>query len=185
MAVFWTYFLFDLLQRDPRLIERRLQDQEAQAEQQRFKKLFLLILPLGLIVTGLDFRFSWTRALVNWPLWISILGQIMVVTAYTFVFWVMRTNTFAGSTIHVEAEQTVISNGPYAIVRHPMYLGMLVMALGIPIALQSLVALPLFALFVPIFVYRIVYEERTLRSELLGYVDYCRHVRFRLIPAVW
>jgi protein-S-isoprenylcysteine O-methyltransferase Ste14 len=185
MALFWTYFLVDLLKRDPQLVERRLRHQEPEPEHQRFRKLFTLILPLGLIVTGLDFRFAWTRSLVTFPLWLTILGQLMVVAAYTFVFWVMRTNTFAGSTIQVEAEQTVISSGPYAIVRHPMYLGMLVMALGIPIALQSCVALPLFALFLPIFVYRIVHEERTLRSELAGYSEYCQRVRYRLIPPLW
>lgn len=185
MALFWTYFLVDLLRRDPQLVERRLQHQEPEPEHQRFQKLFTLILPLGLIAAGLDFRFAWTRLVVTFPLWLSILGQLMVVAGYTFVFWVMRTNTFAGSTIQVEAEQTCISTGPYAIVRHPMYLGMLVMALGIPIALQSCVALPLFALFLPIFVYRIVHEERTLRSQLTGYSEYCHRVRNRLIPLLW
>lgn len=185
MALSWTYFLIDLLRRDPDLVERRLRHQEQEPEQNRFQNLFTVLLLLGLITTGLDFRLSWTHKLVTFPLWLSILGQIMVVAAYTFAFWVMRTNAYAGSTIQVEADQAVISKGPYAFVRHPMYLGMLTMALGLPLALQSLVALPLFALFFPIFVYRIVYEERTLRSQLAGYSNYCDHVRFRLVPLLW
>lgn len=185
MAAFWTYFLVDLLRRDSQLIERRLRDEEPQPEEQRFRKLFALIVPVGLIIAGLDFRFGWTRSLVRFPLGLSILGQFMVVSGYTFVFWVMRTNTFAGSTVQVEAQQSVISTAPYAIVRHPMYLGMLVMAFGIPIALESWVSFPVFALFLPILMYRIVHEERTLKENLPGYSDYCRRVRSRLIPWVW
>jgi protein-S-isoprenylcysteine O-methyltransferase Ste14 len=97
----------------------------------------------------------------------------------------MKTNTFAGTTIQVEAEQKVIRHGPYRIVRHPMYLGMVLTALGIPIALGSYVAFPLFALFVPVLIYRLVHEERTLRRNLSGYTEYCAITRSRLVPWVW
>ena len=76
-------------------------------------------------------------------------------------------------------------NSPYAVVRHPLYAGMLMWALGTPFALGSYVAVPLFALLVPLIVYRLVNEEKVLRRELAGYVEYCGRTRFRLVPGVW
>jgi protein-S-isoprenylcysteine O-methyltransferase Ste14 len=185
MSVFWTGFLLYLLKSDPQLIERRLARRESEPQQQRFQKLFILILFPALIVTGLDFRFGWSRSLAPFPTWLVLLGQVAVAAGYSFVFWVMKTNTFAGTTIQVEAEQKVISHGPYQIVRHPMYLGMVLTALGIPIALGSYVALPFFALFVPVLIYRLVHEERTLRQGLPGYAEYCDRQPFRLLPWIW
>src|SRR5579862_7820302 len=166
MSVFWTSFLLYLLKSDPQLIERRLESRESEPEQRLFQKLFALLLLLALVVAGLDFRFGWSHSLGPFPTWLVLIGQVAVVAGYSFVFWVMKTNTFAGTTIQVEAEQKVIRHGPYRIVRHPMYLGMVLTALGIPIALGSYVAFPLFALFVPVLIYRLVHEERTLRRNL-------------------
>ena len=97
----------------------------------------------------------------------------------------MKTNTFAASTIQVESKQIVIDRGPYALVRHPKYTGMVVTVLAVPLALGSYVALPLFALLVPLLVYRLIHEERILRRDLAGYADYCERTRFRLVPRVW
>jgi len=185
MSVFWTSFLLYLLKSDPQLIERRLESRESEPEQRLFQKLFALLLLLALVVAGLDFRFGWSHSLGPFPTWLVLIGQVAVVAGYSFVFWVMKTNTFAGTTIQVEAEQKVIRHGPYRIVRHPMYLGMVLTALGIPIALGSYVAFPLFALFVPVLIYRLVHEERTLRRNLSGYTEYCAITRSRLVPWVW
>jgi protein-S-isoprenylcysteine O-methyltransferase Ste14 len=185
MSVLWTFFLIDLLRHSPQLIERRLEGREAEPEQRTFQKLFLVILVLALIAAGLDFRLGWSRSLRSIPLWLILAGQAVSVAAYSFVFWVMKTNTFAGSTIRVEEKQRVIDIGPYAIVRHPMYLGMAMLALGMPIALASCVALPIFALIIPVLVYRLIHEERTLRRSLAGYEEYCQRLRFRLLPWVW
>ena len=185
MSALWTGFLVDLLRSDPQLVERRLQGREAEPEQKLFQKLFTLILFPALVVAGLDFRFGWSRRIAPIPLWLIFLGQIATMAGYCFVFWVMKTNTFAGTTIQVETGHTVISQGPYRFVRHPMYLGMVLTALGIPIALGSYVAFPLFALFVPVLIYRLVYEERTLRRNLPGYSEYCATTRFRLVPWIW
>ena len=97
----------------------------------------------------------------------------------------MKTNAFASSTIQVEAGQSVIQSGPYALVRHPMYLGMITMSLASPLALGSYMALPVFALLLPVFIYRLIHEERTLRRELEGYGEYCARVTHRLIPHLW
>ncbi len=185
MAGFWTFFFIYFLKHDPQLLERRLQRHEPDPEQRRFQKLFSLILFLALIVAGLDFRSGWSRSIAPVPLAVVVAGQIVTVASYWFVFWVMKTNSFAASTIQVETAQPVIQSGPYAIVRHPMYLGMAVTALSMPLALGSYVALPLFALHVPLLMYRLIHEERTLCRDLPGYVEYRQRTRSRLLPWLW
>ena len=94
-------------------------------------------------------------------------------------------NTFAASTIQVEAEHRVIDTGPYAVVRHPMYTGMALTALATPFALGSYIAAPAFVLIVPVLTYRLIHEEKTLRRDLAGYEEYCARLRRRLVPFVW
>jgi protein-S-isoprenylcysteine O-methyltransferase Ste14 len=186
IAGFWTIFLMDFLKRDPALLERRLQRRETEPEQRLFQRLFMLSVILAYILPGLDFRFGWSRTqLGGVPLVLVVAGEIMVAVGYVFIFWVMKTNTFAASTIRVESGQRVIDSGPYAAIRHPMYTGMLVWALGTPLALGSYVALPVFALLIPGLAFRLVNEERVLRRDLPGYIEYCERVRFRLIPGLW
>jgi protein-S-isoprenylcysteine O-methyltransferase Ste14 len=185
MTAFWTFFLINFLKHDRQLLERRLQHRETEPEQRRFQKLFPLILLLAFLVAGLDFRFGWSRALLPVPLVVMAFGQVMTVAGYCLVFWVMKTNTFAASTIQVETGQNVIDRGPYALVRHPMYLGMAMTALGIPLALASSVAFPVFALLLPLLVYRLIHEECALRRNLPGYSEYCERTRRRLLPWFW
>ncbi len=186
MAVFWASFFINLLKHDPQLLERRLQKKEIEPEQRLFQKLFSVITFPAFILTGLDFRFGWSR---EWlgpvPLALVAAGQVVAVAGYCFVFWVMKTNTFASTTIQVEAGQSVIQAGPYALVRHPMYFGMAAMALGSPLALGSYVAVPVFALLVPVLIYRLIHEERVLHRDLPGYSEYCERTRRRLVPFVW
>ena len=115
----------------------------------------------------------------------KVAGQVIVVAGYWLVFWTMKVNSFASSIIQVEAQQTVIDRGPYAWVRHPMYLGMALSALALPLALGSYIALPLFALLPLLLGYRLVHEERTLCRDLAGYAEYCQRARYRLLPWVW
>ena len=165
---------------------RRLRHEEVDAAQKLFQRIFVPVTLAALALTGLDFRFGWSR---HWPgpvpLAVVLAAQALAVAGYWFVFWVMKTNAFASSTIQVEAGQSVIQSGPYALVRHPMYLGMITMSLASPLALGSYMALPVFALLVPVFIYRLIHEERTLRRELEGYGEYCARVRHRLIPHLW
>jgi protein-S-isoprenylcysteine O-methyltransferase Ste14 len=185
MAGLWSYFLIDLLERSPQLLERRMRHEEVDAAQKMFQRIFLPVTLSAFAWTGLDFRFGWSR---HWPgpvpLAVVLAAQALAVAGW-FVFWVMKTNAFASSTIQVEAGQSVIQSGPYALVRHPMYLGMITMSLASPLALGSYMALPVFALLLPVFIYRLIHEERTLRRELEGYGEYCARVRHRLIPHLW
>jgi protein-S-isoprenylcysteine O-methyltransferase Ste14 len=174
-AGFWTYFTFDFLKRDPKLLERRMQRKESQPQQRWFQRLWMIIAIPAFILASLDFRFGWTR---RWtgelPVAVVLLAQGIVIGGYWVVFWVMKTNTFAASVIQVESSQTVIEAGPYSLVRHPMYTGIVLTMLATPLALGSLVTLPLFALCVPLLIFRLIFEERLLRQSLPGYADYPR-----------
>jgi protein-S-isoprenylcysteine O-methyltransferase Ste14 len=185
-AAFWIFSQIYFLRHDPRLVERRLQNKEVQPQQRLFQGLWSVILPVSFVLAGLDFRLGWSR---HWlglvPLAGVLAGDAGVLAGYSLVFWVMKTNTFAASTIQVEAEHRVIDTGPYARVRHPMYTGMTVTALATPFALGSYIAAPAFALIVPVLIYRLIYEEKTLRRGLAGYAEYCERVRRRLVPLVW
>jgi protein-S-isoprenylcysteine O-methyltransferase Ste14 len=116
---------------------------------------------------------------------LSLVSDALVAAGFGFVFWVLKVNSFAGRTITVDAGQKVISTGPYAWVRHPMYLGAIVLWTFTPLALGSWVALPAFVLLIPFYVIRLLNEEKVLRAELPGYSDYCLKTRCHLIPAVW
>jgi protein-S-isoprenylcysteine O-methyltransferase Ste14 len=97
----------------------------------------------------------------------------------------IQENSYGASTIQIAEDQKVISTGPYAIVRHPMYAGALVMLAGIPLALGSWWGLFFFFLTLPILVWRLLDEERFLHKNLPGYTEYTQKVRYRLIPFVW
>jgi protein-S-isoprenylcysteine O-methyltransferase Ste14 len=98
---------------------------------------------------------------------------------------VYRENTFSAATIQIASNQTVVSTGPYAIVRHPMYVGGLLYLGATPLALGSFWGLIPVAAILPLLIWRILDEEHYLARELPGYVDYERRVRYRLVPFVW
>jgi len=182
----WVIISLWLLKTDPQLMERRMQSQESDPAQKLFQKLSTVIFFPAMLTPGFDFRFGWTRFwLAAVPVWVVLVGQAASLAGSGVIFWALKANSFAGKTIQVEAGQTVISSGPYAIVRHPFYAGLLMWALGTPFALGSCVAVPLFALLVPVFVYRLVNEEKILRRDLAGYAEYCGRTRFRLVPGLW
>jgi len=119
------------------------------------------------------------------PLWLSLVSDAMILGGLLMIFWVRKVNRFASRTIQVEAGQKVISSGPYALVRHPMYSGSHVIWLCAPQALGSYIGWPAFTLLIPFCVFRLLNEEKFLRQELPGYREYCLRTRFRLIPFVW
>jgi protein-S-isoprenylcysteine O-methyltransferase Ste14 len=175
-----------LLKRDPELLRRRMLHREKRPEQRRLKGIGVVVTLASLLLSGLDHRFGWSRAWVGpVPGWLSLVALGAVAGFYVFIFWVLSVNRFAARVIQVEPNQPVVSTGPYRVVRHPMYAGSVVLWLSVPVALGSYVASPVSALLIPIFVLRLLYEERFLRRELPGYGDYCERTRYRLIPFVW
>jgi len=172
--------------RDPKLLERRLQNHEPRHEQRRFKMLAVPLWIIMMVLPGLDYRFGWSIGMGGGvPVWLTGVSWAIVVVAWWLVFLVLRFNSFASSIVQVEAGQRVITDGPYGVVRHPMYTGFGLMTLATPIALGSYVAFVPALLVIPLLVIRLVDEERVLRQELPGYTEYCRHTRFRLIPSVF
>jgi protein-S-isoprenylcysteine O-methyltransferase Ste14 len=182
MIVFSVYYF----KHDPQMVERRLQSKEKVKEQRVVMRVAGLVFVVAVLIPGLDHRFGWTRELAGGvPLWLRIVAQALVLAGYLMTIRVIDVNRFAARTIQVEAGQTVVSAGPYAVVRHPMYLGALVMWLSLAPALGSYVALPFFALLIPVIVVRLLNEEKVLRLGLPGYDEYCQKTRFRFVPYIW
>lgn len=170
---------------DPGLLKRRMETHEKEAEQRLFRRLFVPIWIAGLAVPGFDYRFGWSSAVLGRvPLWLALIAQVLVVCGYLLIFQVLKVNSFASSTIQVETGQKVISTGPYRLVRHPMYSAFLLVLVATPLALGSYIAFPVFALLIPLLVFRAVNEEKLLRRQLPGYADYCLRTRFRLVPFI-
>jgi protein-S-isoprenylcysteine O-methyltransferase Ste14 len=189
LALAWVPpFLFALhaSKHDPQLLERRLRVKERNPRQTLVKVLGTVILFATIGLSALDFRFGWSRAWLGaGPLWAVIVGQAGVLAGISLVIWTMKANSFAGRTIVVEAGQKVATTGPYAVVRHPMYAGIVLFVLATPLALGSYIALPAFVLIIPMLAFRLLDEEKVLRRDLAGYAEYCQHTRFRLVPGVW
>jgi protein-S-isoprenylcysteine O-methyltransferase Ste14 len=116
---------------------------------------------------------------------LSILGNVFGVLGFLVYFLVIRENRFAAATVKVAESQTVVSTGPYAVVRHPMYSGAVLMLAWAPLALDSWWGLLFVPLFVGLLVWRLLDEEKFLRRNLPGYDEYTRKVRYRLVPLVW
>lgn len=173
-----------LARKDPALLQRRVQAGPI-AEKERSQKIIQGLAGISflsmIVVPALDRRLGWSQA----PLPVVVLGDALVLVGFFVVFLVFRENTFTSSVIEVAAEQRVIDSGPYAVVRHPMYAGALVLVAGIPLALGSLVGLAALVPFTAIIVWRLLDEERFLVAHLRGYAAYRQRNRWRLIPGVW
>jgi protein-S-isoprenylcysteine O-methyltransferase Ste14 len=181
-AVFAAYFY----RRDPGLLERRLRNKEPRREQRQFKMLWVPLWVCTLALPGLDYRLGWSVALLGGvPLWLTGVSLAVVLGAWLLVFHVLRFNSFASAIVQVETNQKVVADGPYRVVRHPMYAGFTLLILATPFALGSFVAFLPALLLIPVLVFRLLDEERVLRQQLSGYVEYCEHTRFRLIPSVF
>ena len=172
------------LKHDPKLVERRMKVGPA-AEQRPAQKIIMAITLAGfillIVLPGLDYRWHWS----SMPPWLVLAANVVLALSFAIFFIVLKQNSYAASTIRVEADQPVVSTGLYAIVRHPLYSGALLLMLVTPLALGSYwTVLVAFAL-IPVLMWRLLDEERFLKQNLPGYADYCRATRFRLIPLIW
>ena len=187
LAVFFGASLLmtlDLMRTDPALLARRLHGGPA-AEARPAQQIAMLCASAGflalLVVPGLDYRFGWSHV----PAAVIIAGDVLTTIGLYAVFLVYKVNTFASATIEVTGGQHVISSGPYAIVRHPMYAGSMLYLLGTPLALGSYWGLLALAAMMPALIWRLLDEERFLCTTLPGYSEYTVTVRWRLIPGVY
>ena len=173
-----------LMRKDPALLERRMHGGPT-AEKEPTQKLVMTLASLGFIATivvpALDYRFRWS----NVPIYVVIAGDVLTILGFLITFRVFQENTFTSATVEIAQDQKVISTGPYAIVRHPMYVGGLLIFIGAPLALGSYWGLLAFLVALPGLVWRLLDEEKFLAKNLPGYVEYKQRVRYRLIPLVW
>jgi protein-S-isoprenylcysteine O-methyltransferase Ste14 len=170
-----------LLKKDPELLKRRLKLKEKEEKQKNIVRLFRLPFILCFLIPGFDYRFNWSEVS---PI-LVVIANIMVFLGYLWVFFVFRENSYTSRIVEVEKEQKVIFTGPYSVVRHPMYLGIIVMYLFTPLALGSWWALIVFAFLPLVLIFRIFNEEEVLLRDLPGYKEYCKKTRYRLIPYIW
>jgi len=144
-----------------------------------------LLMVAEYVVASLDVRQSWSMQL---PLYLQIIGLGMAIIGYdVLLVWAMVSNAFFIATVRIQKErrQTVVSDGPYRFVRHPGYLGTLLLHLGVPFMLNSLWALIPAGLVTLVLIIRTILEDKTLYCELSGYKEYAEIVRYRLIPGIW
>jgi protein-S-isoprenylcysteine O-methyltransferase Ste14 len=187
LAVYFAASLavtFYLMKKDPELLQRRMSAGPL-AEKEPVQKIIMSIVSLGfiglLVVPALDHRFAWS----DMPPYVALAGDVLVVLGWLAIFFVFRENSFASATIELAQDQKVISTGPYALVRHPMYVGGLVMFLGIPVALGSAWGVLIVVVMIPALIWRLLDEEKFLVRNLPGYVEYQNKTRYRLVPLVW
>jgi len=175
---------FCLARRDPALLARRMRG-GPWAEKEPAQRVIMSIASVGfvalLVLPGLDHRFGWSHM----PAAAVIAGDLLVLLGWAGILRVFRENSFTSSTIELAADQRVISTGPYAIVRHPMYATALVMLLGIPISLGSWWGVLVVLALLPVLIWRLLDEERFLAANLPGYVAYQGRVHYRLLPQIW
>ncbi len=176
-----------LMLTNPALLAERMKSPAAGDQKPRDRAIMAAIVVsffAWLVFMPLDGRrFGWSAT----PLWAQGLGAALIVATFAGWAWVLKTNSYASTQVRVQEErgQSVISTGPYAIVRHPMYAFALLLMIGAPLLLGSLWGLVWLALFLPLLAARSLGEETVLRAGLAGYGDYAAKVRFRLIPGVW
>ncbi len=169
---------------DPALLERRMKA-GAKAETEPAQKIIQTITFVAFlavfVVSALDHRFRWSSV----PALATIFGDFLIVAGFAMVFAVFKANSYTSGIIEVAPGQKVISTGPYAVVRHPMYSGALLMLIGIPVALGSWWGELANAVLTGALAWRLLDEERFLSANLRGYREYHEKVKYRLVPLVW
>jgi protein-S-isoprenylcysteine O-methyltransferase Ste14 len=184
MAITFIPMLFVVayfIKNAPELLERRLRMREKEAAQKLIIKLSSLYFLIAFLLPGFDKRYGWSSV----PATVVIIADVIVLLGYAFFALTLKENQYASRIIEVEEQQKVITTGPYALVRHPMYLAVSVMYIFSPLALGSYWAMLPTILLLILLVARIRNEERVLLRELKGYQEYTQQTPYRLIPGIW
>jgi protein-S-isoprenylcysteine O-methyltransferase Ste14 len=173
---------------DPSLLEERYAQPGSEGEKAWDKYFMYILFPLFIIwilIMPLDAeRFAWTN---NFPLYLEVIGMVLLLGSAFFLFRSYKDNTFVSPLVRIQSDrdQQVISTGVYGFVRHPMYLGGMLLFIGAPLLMGSLYGFIIGLLMCILFVGRVIGEEKMLVEELDGYADYKKKVRFRIIPYIW
>jgi len=174
----------DLARHDPALLQRRLAGGPI-AEPEAEQKMIMTVASAGflglLLVPAFDHRFGWSHVAAP----VAIAGAILVALGFAVIFRVFRENSFTSARVEIAREQRVITTGPYALVRHPMYAGAFLYLIGMPLALGSYWGLLVLVPMTAAVLWRLFDEEALLARDLPGYAEYQRSVRWRLIPGIF
>jgi protein-S-isoprenylcysteine O-methyltransferase Ste14 len=176
-SVYWAL-------RRPDVLQRRMRSGPTAETRpvQKIATIGIIVMALAvLVLSALDHRFGWSQV----PPALVIVGDILVAVGLGLSMLVVHQNSYAAATITVEAEQPVVDTGLYGLVRHPMYVGALILMVGMPLALDSYWGLVTVVPAIAVLVLRIDDEEKMLRQELAGYNEYTQKVHYRLVPGVW
>ena len=169
---------------DPALLERRLKA-GVKGEKEKGQKIVQAVASVvflgDFLVPAFDRRFGWSHV----PAWGAIVGDLMMLAGFAITVAVFKANSYTSGIIEVAENQKVISTGPYAMVRHPMYTGGLIMLFGIPLALGSWLGMLINVPMTAAVVWRLLDEEKFLLRNLPGYAEYRGTVKYRLLPLVW
>lgn len=175
------FVLCYFLRNDPNFLERRTRAKEKEKDQNIIQIIFSFIFLSGFGIPGFDKRYGWSDV----PVYLVLIADIVILLGYILIFFVFKQNSFASRTVEVERDQKVISTGLYSFVRHPMYIGVIIMFMPTPIALGSYWGLIPMATIPIALVFRIKNEEKVLRKNLPGYNEYCEKTKYRLLPYLW
>ena len=185
VGALWITLL--LVRHDPALLAERMKS-PVQRDQPYWDKVFLLAMTVAwcgwLVLMGLDaVRFRWSVM----PVWLQCAGGALMVLSFRMIARVFRENPFLAAVVKIQTERghRVISTGPYAVVRHPLYAAVLIFLPANALLLGSWYGLAASLLLVGGVAYRTAMEDRELRRGLEGYTEYAARVRYRLIPLVW
>ena len=167
--------------KSPDLLKKRLNAKEKENEQKQVILFSGLMFLLGFIIAGLNYRYSWILI----PNSVVFVSSFIFIIAYILYAEVLRENTYLSRTIEVQENQKVVDTGLYGIVRHPMYTTTIFLFLSMPLILGSIISFMIFLVYPFIIAKRIKNEEEVLEKELVGYSEYKKKVKYKLIPFVW
>lgn len=170
-----------LMMKNPELLRKRLNTKEKENEQKQVIAVSGLMFFLGFIIAGLNYKYNW----IVIPNIAVIISSILFILAYTLYAEVLRENTYLSRTIEIQENQKVIDTGLYGIVRHPMYAVTIFLFLTMPLILGSIMSFVIFLVYPMIISKRIKNEEKVLEKELLGYTEYKKKVKYKVIPFIW
>ena len=170
-----------LLIKNPDLLEKRLNAKETEKDQKQVVLFSAIMFISGFIIAGLNYKYNWTKL----PNIVVIVSIILFILSYILYAEVLRENTYLSRTIEVQKDQKVIETGLYGIVRHPMYSVTIILFLTMPLILNSIISFIIFLIYPIIIIKRINNEEKVLESNLKGYKEYKKKVKYKLIPFIW
>lgn len=193
LVVLWSLYglvvINDLLRKDPALLTERLKLIPLQKEQKSWDKALMLlffIAGIGLyMLPGFDvIRYEWSDPL---PLWSRVTAMLVHIPCFILLWWIMRENTYLSQVVKVDNARghKVITSGPYAYVRHPLYTVTIILLFAVPVALGSRFSLIISLFLTVLLIVRTYLEDRTLHAELEGYSEYAKQTVYRLIPGIW